>query len=361
MKRAVLALLLAAALLWYAAREPVRGPVAVPSVAPVVAHAAPPPVLDLDAGPAEPRVPSSPRRFDDPLATYRALSVYPPTSRPLTEHARDLIDWNRRHDRFRPSPHDPTVHLLLTADRYWLTGDEPAEARLEVQRDGEPLPVRGLHAHVEVAGEHHAVHFAGAAGQYVATLDPGAWPDDEPARARLHVAFEHDAGEERAAIDVMYTPAAATPARFTGRLRDTVEEGHLVVYAEIEVERPGLYLIDCNLYGADDTPVAWTRFKGQLDAGATEVPLRFFGKVLRDAPVGGPYAIGELRGARATPDRVPPIAQMAPYTGRYITTDHPREAFSDAEWESPRKQARLRKLAEVAMLPGAPRIGRAVE
>jgi hypothetical protein len=136
----------------------------------------------------------------------------------------------------------------------------------------------------------------------------------------------------------------AVPARFTGEFREGIENGSLLLEAGVEVRAAGWYVIDCNLYDADGYPLAWTRFKGALAAGAERVPLSFFGKVLRDAAAPSPYSIGELRGQRFVEGRDPDADLMPSYRGRYSTRPFPLTAFSDREWDDVSRRARIERL-----------------
>jgi hypothetical protein len=162
----------------------------------------------------------------------------------------------------------------------------------------------------------------------------------------LYVEFDYGGARQRARIDFQYTPAAGIPARFTGALRDELEDGSLVIRAGVAVARGGHYLIDCNLYDAQDQPVAWTRAKVELSESSREVELSFFGKVIADQKAKGPFRIGQLRGARFDPGRDPDLEQMPPFTGSYATRAYTADEFSDAEYDSPEKQRMIRFLSE---------------
>ncbi|MCA9539677.1 MAG: hypothetical protein KC620_12360, partial [Myxococcales bacterium] len=301
-----------------------------------------------------------PVELESPLETYRRLAVFPPDSRPLTPEAVDLIDWNRRHERPSAAETDPSTTVLLSADRFRLVGDETFTAWLEVRRDDAPAPPAAVQAELLTPdGVAHPVDFSLDGERYVATFAPATLDLTAPARLLLAVRFDLG-GEapEAARLAFEYTPGAAAPARFTGRFTDAIEAGSLVIHAGLEVREQGFYLIDANLYDAAGEPVAWTRFKGALEPGETEVPLRFFGKIFTDANAEGPFALGELRGGRAAPDEAPALRAMAPFAGAHQTPPWRADDFSAAEWDAPEKRDRLRRLARLEARLGAPRIGR---
>lgn len=288
---------------------------------------------------------------DDPLTAYRKLNVYPPASRPLTPAQTDLMHPGDRHDQRRPTDADDGVDFLFTADRYFVFGDEVITPSLDVRRDGKSIPVtitQSFAAVMDPANRDPARSpFALAGGPPLRGLfAPAALRLSRQAAIGLYVEFEYGGARQRARIDVQYTPAVGVPARFTGSFRDAVQDGSLVVRAGVSVARGGPYVVDCNLYDAQDRPVAWTRAKVELTETTHEVELSFFGKVITDQQAQGPFKIGQLRGARFDPGRDPDLEQMPPYTGSYTTRPYPTGAFSDAEYDSPEKQRMLRFLAE---------------
>jgi len=295
---------------------------------------------------------------DDTLEAYRLTSVYPPESRPLGRFNDDLLHPDRRHEDFRPSS-DEHVEYRFTADRYFVHGDEPLVATLEVRRDGLPVEVTVTTAFAApyrpatIAPEpaRTPLAFARQGTMHVGESRPAAGLR-EAALVGIYIEFEHGGdAPERAMFVVHATPAAAIPARFTGQFRDRIENGSLVVEVGVEVWQPGWYLIDANLHDADDFPVAWTRFKGELAAGTQWVPLLFFGKVLVDSKSTTPWHLGELRGARYVERRDPDLDSIPLYEGTYHTARYRLSDFSDAPYDSAEKQERL-ELLEAAQRQG---------
>jgi len=332
------------------------GPAAAETAAPEGAPIAVTPARSPRLAAAEAVVPDPERGIagvvqDDPLTAYRKLNVYPPASRPLTPAQTDLLRPGDRHDQRRPTDADDGVDFLFTADRYFVFGDEVIAPSLDVRRDGKSIPVtitQSFAAVMDPANRDPARSpFALAGGPPLrGVFAPSALRLSRQAAIGLYVEFDYGGTRQRARLDFQYTPAVGVPARFTGSFRDAVEDGSLVVRAGVSVARGGHYVIDCNLYDAQDRPVAWTRAKVELAGTTHEVELSFFGKVITDQQARGPFKIGQLRGARFDPGRDPDLEQMPPYTGSYTTRPYPTGAFSDAEYDSPEKQRMLRFLAE---------------
>ncbi len=297
----------------------------------------------------------------DPLSIYLAQAVYPPSSRPLRLAHRDLIDWNRRHERPRPSLHDPAIEVLFSADRYWLIGEQPLRSFLRVTQGGRPLAVQIHEAWARFGSDPPLpLEYTRDVDGYANVLRLAQL--DLAARAsvlRLSVVFGTAHWRQAAALRFVVNPTAGLPARFSGDFDDRIEEGSLRIDVGIGVRRAGHYLVDCNLYGAHGEPVAWSRFKGRLELGDTQLPLRFFGKVIRDAEVAGPWSIGQLRGGRYVEGAAADMQMMAPFSGSYQTTVQHLSKLSDLPWQSPQKAAKIAKLEQLLASPLAPSIAAA--
>ena len=157
---ALVALALLGLVLLRPRREATRDPASAPASAPARAGAS---ARSPRGGRAMNPAPSEPRRgeaadlslradraADDPVATYLESARYPPHSRRLTRARVDLLHWNARHERPRPSPHDPRATFLFSADRYWLQEGERATVILRGWVDGQPSRVEALATSVEV-------------------------------------------------------------------------------------------------------------------------------------------------------------------------------------------------------------------
>ena len=113
-------------------------------------------------------------------------------------------------------------------------------------------------------------------------------------------------------------------------MRGAVVDGSVRVEAGLEVLRPGFFRFDANLYGAGEQPVGYALFKGELAAGPSEVPLVFYGKVLRDAGVTGPFTLGELRGYRFLEGAYPDRERLPDDPQRHPLGDLPLASLTDA-------------------------------
>ena len=296
---------------------------------------------------------------DDPLTAYRKANVYPPTSRPLSPGHVDLLRPNTRHETPREVDADEGVTYLFTADRYFVMGDEALTSTLTVWRDGAAIPARITRASAVLlqagaaadAMRRFPIEFVASGGGLVNRFAPATTVPDLRRQTAFSIEIEFDYGgtaAQRAHFDFQYTPGAGIPARFTGTFRDAIVNGSLVVGVGVAVAREGHYVIDCNLYDANDAPVAWSRFKGTLATGTRTAELVFFGKVILDSGAQPPFHVGQLRGARFDAGSEPDLEQMPPFAGTFTTRTFELAELSPAEWDSPDKQRTIRFLTEQA-------------
>lgn len=87
----------------------------------------------------------------------------------------------------------------------------------------------------------------------------------------------------------------ATDARVTGPYRMAVENGNLVAYVGITADRPSRQHLKGELWGPKGEPLsyAWVR-NDETPAGTSTMKLVFYGKVIRDSGVDGPYHLRNL-------------------------------------------------------------------
>jgi hypothetical protein len=306
----------------------------------------------------QPFVPkSTPEETARAIEEYRFANRYPPTSQPLRAEDGDLIRPNQRYEKAGPSGFDDSIRLFYSGAKNTIVGNEPIATFLEVTHAGKTHPVKVLaaQARIEAASAEIPLVYSGGGGRYTNQFSPAALGVTRAAVIETEIWFElGPAQEESRTLRFFYTPEAVIPARFTGNFRDAIEDGSLVIYAGIDVIAEGHYVIDCNLYGPGDAPVMWSRHKGPLPKGSSEVKLVFFGKALRDLGVAPPYHIGQLRGGRHVLGQDPDIESMPLADWRYTTqTRFTLEDLSDAEWDSEHKRNMIDLIEKYGTKPGA--------
>jgi hypothetical protein len=150
---------------------------------------------------------------------------------------------------------------------------------------------------------------------------------------------------------------AGTPgARLTGRFRDRLEGGHLILEADLAVVRPGRYHLQGGLEGPGGTPVAWAQHAEVIDApGAATLSLRFFGLAFHEAGISGPYRLAFVSVAE-TGRR--PVLQGPVLEGAHVTAPYAVADFSGAPHQDPAWDETIRQAEAIEGMPLAPGVVR---
>jgi len=294
----------------------------------------------------------------EPVRRLLEATPYPPSSGRLHPGQDDLLHPNRRYETHRPIPdtlsHDPAqvVTWRFSADRWAYTGAEVVHAFLEVRRGREPIEVEVASAsavregRAGAEGPRERLDFRREGRDLVADLPLHLFAD-HLGSILLEVRFEYAPGRFHAdELRVFHTPADRIPARITGEARDFVREGSLVVELGVEIDRPGFYRFDANVYGPGGEPVAYAAWKGDLEPGAQAIPLEVYGKVLRDAGVPGPYTVEQVRGYRFLDGQYPDRENLHDLPGAHTTRSYALGSFTDLRHDSPEELALAGMLLE---------------
>lgn len=83
-------------------------------------------------------------------------------------------------------------------------------------------------------------------------------------------------------------------AHLTGRYRDELRAGSLVVSAEVDVARAGRFHLAGTLYSTKGEPVGTAQAAAELEPGRQWIDLSFYGLMFHDRQVAGPFRLGTL-------------------------------------------------------------------
>lgn len=299
------------------------------------------------------------------LANFRELTRFPPDSRPLGPEQVDLLEPNRRHEGVvavttpvRGQPYDPEAvyYVHFTGDRYFVTGKETLRTTIRVWKGtkgtiGEPITIDSATLVATTpAGEQDLgdVTYRQVRGPdgitYVNAVSPAVAGAVVVGEHRILLHFTApDGAQAEGRLDFFYTPAGGVPARFTGRFRERLENGSLVIAADVEVSRGGRYEIDANLFDEEQRPVASAHATAQLEPGKRSVDLLFFGLIFHEKRATGRFTLRDLRGHRFSPGELPDREMMPAHGGEFRTAKtYALDDFSDAEYDSPDKQQQVK-------------------
>ena len=296
--------------------------------------------------------------------SYRDSTRYPPTSRPIAEqpdqvypNAAVIETHAMRQDG---GASDPNVQIQTAQSRVYMAAGESVSFSLRaLDSRGQVLPLvvtRAVAQGITLKGSRQAAQVALAfaddgagadalAGDntFAAVLAPaqtGLAAFDGTIRAEVHYSVGGNAGA--VLFDVIYS--LQLPARWTGQVREAVEDGSLNFYLKAEVRQAGRYVVSGRVDDAKGKPFALVAFNDELGAGSNDVRLTLFGKLMRDQEAALPLTLRDVDGYLLRENADPDRALMPRLEGKVFTgKPHPLNAFSDAEWQS---EERSRYLAE---------------
>lgn len=113
-------------------------------------------------------------------------------------------------------------------------------------------------------------------------------------------------------------------AHLTGRFRDSVRDGSLLIRSQVEVERRGRFHLQATLHDRNGTPLGVAQTALQLEPGRQWVELEFFGLMFHDRGVAGPYRLASV--ALADASGMPNALATFTPTG-YTTRAYPLRRF----------------------------------
>lgn len=299
------------------------------------------------------------------LANYKRWAQYPPGARPASEQPDRLFPTapvTRSLPLAKGGVPNPHVKVRLFQDRLALVGQESARLSVRCEDEqGAVLPCSVISGKVESLvrsgdpggpGGFTPVTFAddGKAGDekagdgtFTATVQPGRLGMRQKPGPLLVTCSLRIGGEDGDAMfDLFYTPEP--PAVLTGKVREAVEQGSLVLYYGIEVRTAGRYVLSARVDDANGKPLALLEWNDPLEAGAHEVKLVLFGKLLRDLAPAMPLRMRDLDGFLLKEDADPDREHVPMLAGYHHTTStYPLTAFSSEEWSSEQRDRNLQE------------------
>jgi hypothetical protein len=332
--------------------------------------------------------------YEQVLSDYKKWAVYPPNSRPLRPEFTDVIEFQKIPLPFQLMPipdgngglKPGKFQCRLQPVEHTVVEGESMEVQLQCQDPeaaGDPRAQQGTEIKVESV-------------ELLRYLDTQTWPVADPeikpgtAQESYITTFvfkpkRDDWGNMDFAVKFKlpaegsghthelkthFFSSPVAPAQFTGNFRERLDNGSLIISAEMEVRMPGRYEIQANLFAEDQTPIASAKTYQKLTGGRQFVDLLFFGKLLRDYGQGGPYVLMGAHGLQDTdpldpdklsgpPDEVEKLIQSTRTTepnrrviprfkGKFVTQPYSVSDFSDKEYDSDEKRERIEELSKLA-------------
>jgi hypothetical protein len=300
------------------------------------------------------------------LQAYREATRYPPEARLLSEQ-RDQARPNLPvvEDlplRLADGSAARGVRVRTSQERVFVQGEESVRLSVSLRADdGTALPLRIVRASAReipppntgslypvvsvnfndegVDGEVRALD-----GVYGVRLQPQQLGFAGLSGAlRVEVMLEHATRQASVYFDLVLT--GMPPAVWTGAVREALEDGTLNFYLGVEVKEPGQYVVSARVDDARGRPVALLTHNDEVAAGAQELRLSLFGRLVRDVKPVFPLTLRDVEAFLLRPDAFPDRSLMERRPGSlHVSARHSLDAFSTAEWQG---EERGRYLAQM--------------
>ncbi len=307
-------------------------------------------------------------RAEELLENYRNNTKYPFESRPARENADQMYPNRpvREEGKLSNPGQKPTdgIRIRTLQERVYVAGDETVLFTVNaVDMEGNPLPLQVTSAIAHdppldgKPSKRNSIAMPfndqGANGDQAANdtvwsvrLAPAMQGFAGHAgiiRIELHLKVNEQTGF--VFFDIFYTPdPPAVWVGGSGGVREALEAGSLNFYVKAQVRDAGRYVVTGRIDDAKGQPFALISFNNELSAGANEIKLNLFGKLLVDEKPVFPLTLRDIDGFLLKEDSTPDRALMPRLPGRVLVSrTYPLAAFSEAEWDS---EERARYLAE---------------
>jgi hypothetical protein len=121
-------------------------------------------------------------------------------------------------------------------------------------------------------------------------------------------------------------------AQLTGRYRDEIRDGSLVIACEARIAGRGRVHLQGALYTSTDEPLAWAQNAIEPEGpGLTWIELTYYGLLFHERGAPGPYTLGtiQLTSSRDMPGAIGDVLEDVHVTQPYPLEAFTREPFGD--------------------------------
>ncbi len=132
-------------------------------------------------------------------------------------------------------------------------------------------------------------------------------------------------------------------ARLTGRYRDALREGSLVISAEIEVQRKGRFHLSGTIASKAGEPIGQAQTAAELEPGRHWLDLQFYGLMFHDRKLAGPYRLASV--VLRTTTRMPGEIGV-PVANAHVTRAYRLDQMTAKSFDEPNLLDAARRLEE---------------
>ncbi|HKI03419.1 MAG TPA: choice-of-anchor X domain-containing protein [Thermoanaerobaculia bacterium] len=272
---------------------------------------------------------------------YREMARYPESSRALKKGEADPVREKRqptRQSRRGTDVNDPT--LSVWASKVSYEKGQPVDLYASLENRGKAVAAADaltgeivdaygrVLAQAVYLDDGKGADLRAGDGVYSARLDPAALAATAAYMVRVSTRLADGDPLEAAGGFLLSDPAA----RLTGRYRDVVREGNLVIAAEVEVAERGRFHLAGTLYSKAGEPVGYAQAAANLEPGRQWIELSYYGLMFHDRQVAGPYRLGSLAFSTTTqmPNALNDLVENA-----YVTRPYRLRQMREVAFERP--------------------------
>lgn len=138
---------------------------------------------------------------------------------------------------------------------------------------------------------------------------------------------------------------ASAAAKIEAILTDKISRGSLVVSFKVAIKQPGSYSFRTYLQSDGAKNLVHAMATRKLAPGSHTVEFLFYGKAIRDCGYFGRYTVPGIVGEKLPDDDASAASGKLHFLKAvYITKSYAREKFTDRDWDSKEKRAKIKAL-----------------
>ncbi len=273
---------------------------------------------------------------------YRRRARYPHSSQPLAEGEDPLLRDREVSPITAAGEGGAEPTLTVFPEQVSFQSPEPVRLFAYLSASGERLPAGEITAEVldqnlqplaSLVYRDDGEEGDATAGDrlYSALFQPGDLLGDRLSASFMVRVRATTAGGERrdATTGFLY---GSPDAVLSGRFRDSLDGGDLLIGAEVEVRAAGRFHLEASLYAPDGRPLAWAQNAAELSPGRQWISLRYYGLILHEQGIDGPY---RLRFAALSTTTRMPNAKNDLLESSFLTQPYAAADFTSTPFDDP--------------------------
>jgi hypothetical protein len=296
-------------------------------------------------------------KLDETIKIYRETMTFPLSSRPADASNAHLTNWNRPISTGQPFAVDAAKRELRADARIDRIFAAPGQAvavavTASYVDDGAPAALEEVDAELQWR-DRQANEWVLIERVPLQASGKGAWHGAVvPARVEalrgaireVRIMAYVRSGEFARELSLDFSYAVEQPVVVHGVVSDRIVSGSLELGLDVELTSAAPIGLNATLFAADGTtPIAvYDDRTFAKRAGRQIIPMQFFGKILHDRKLDGPYRLGAVHGyvyrQGQSPDQVFFDRADAP---AMRTRAHAASSFSPDAYQSPDVAARI--------------------